>query len=421
MMRLAYFRLICCLAMAQIFGVYAQDINCQSIKMLDLQTAMFRAFAQSSGLSAAELEVWMGCADKTQAGFYPNPQFSMQIGDANVLPGSSDDDGLAWGIAQLFELGGKRCARVLAAQAQEDALRWELEIVKRNLRSEVIKRFAAIAQAQELMLLAEKQLELANNMVNTVGVKVQAGKESPVHLNKSVAAMAAAELDFRRAQRNFDSAKLALALLWGDCSADFLTVDYPLHSLKPLRTVKDLCLILCNNIDLIKGDYEILAACRRLELEKTLSIPDLILSFQVEHNDHFRSAQCGVGFTIPIPIFDRNQGGIARAQYEVYQRSHLKEQMKLDLELQVLQIYQDMATAYDQALIYEQKILGISQQAYLDIQTGFNEGKFDYLDVLDSQRSLFENQVAYIQILGTYHSLKAELERLVGCEPCLCD
>lgn len=400
---------------------FAQDVSFESpIKTIDLRTAIDRTLKYAPGIHAAEAGLWMRAGDTLQASLIPNPLFNIAVGQMSLYSNFDDDDGneVAYSISQLFELGGKRRARINAAEAEELAAKIDLEISVRDVYAKVVKRFIDAAAAQEAFELAEKQLQIAKNVLNTVAAKLEAGKVSAVQHYKSNAVLAAAELEYKRAKRAFNNAKQNLSFLWGQCTADFDSVSYPLFETFTPKPLSDLCLALGCNLEILKGEYEAWAAFQRIELEKARAVPDVILSAGVDHSNHFKSAALGFSLTVPIPVFDRNQGNIGKAECELSQIQFLQEQFKTELEEELVLTYELMLNAYEQLVAYRDMIIGLSHKTFDDLHSGFEEGKFEYLEVLDAQRSLFESQAAYISFLNQYHSCRAEIERILGVSSC---
>lgn len=422
MKKLICIKWIICFCVGMVWGsaFCDEDVpNCMP-KIIDLKTAINRALKAAPGIQSAELGLWIRAADTLQAGLIPNPLFNLAVGQVGLYNEFEDDDSneLAYSIAQLFELGGKRGARIGAAEAEEFAARLDLEIAVRDVYTKVVKRFIDVVAAQESLVLAVQQLNLAKNVLHTVEAKVEAGKLSLVQQHKSNSALVTAQLEVNKANRALASAKKNLALTWGQCNADFDSVCYPLYDIIAPKTLPDLCLALGCNLEILKGEYLAWAAFQRIELEKSRAVPDVILSAGIDHKHHFKSAAFGFSLTVPIPIFDRNQGYIAKAEFELSQIQVIQEIAKVDLQEDLIELYELLMNAYEQVIVYRDSIIELSTKTFNDIHTGFDEGKFEYLDVLDAQRTLFENQTAYISYLNQYYTSRAEIERILGVNSC---
>jgi len=120
------------------------------------------------------------------------------------------------------------------------------------------------------------------------------------------------------------------------------------------------------------------------------------------------------GISIPIPVFNRNQGNIEKARHEVVKAESDAAATKLTARNSAFQAHEDMINAYRQADILKSTILPAAEKAFRLAREGYRAGKFAYLEVLDSQRTLFETRAQYIAALRDYHKARAETERLTA-------
>jgi cobalt-zinc-cadmium efflux system outer membrane protein len=150
------------------------------------------------------------------------------------------------------------------------------------------------------------------------------------------------------------------------------------------------------------------------ELEKAKRVPDLTVSMGAKRNEELGINQAILGLSIPIPVFDRNQGNLQEA---------LSRTEKARDELRALQIQQStlLATAYERYRATQEEIDTIrtdilpgARSAYDAAVKGFEYGKFSFLDVLDAQRTFFQARSQYLAALLRGHQAMAEIERLIG-------
>jgi cobalt-zinc-cadmium efflux system outer membrane protein len=113
-------------------------------------------------------------------------------------------------------------------------------------------------------------------------------------------------------------------------------------------------------------------------------------------------------------VFDRNQGNL----HQAYQRvdKAVDEQMATELRLKtgLTQAYEALSAAQDEIRILGDKVLPKARSAFDVTNRGYELGKFGFLEVLDAQRTLFQNQILYIRALANYQRLVNEIERLVA-------
>ncbi|UCG58007.1 MAG: TolC family protein, partial [Phycisphaerales bacterium] len=121
-----------------------------------------------------------------------------------------------------------------------------------------------------------------------------------------------------------------------------------------------------------------------------------------------------VGLSIPVPLFDRNQGGIQEAGHLLAKTEDERRAAKASVLAALSAAVERLSGAYVEANVLKEEILPAAQSAFDAASEGYREGKFDYLSVLDAQRMLFEAKGQYIESLAGYHKARADVERLVG-------
>jgi outer membrane protein, heavy metal efflux system len=123
-----------------------------------------------------------------------------------------------------------------------------------------------------------------------------------------------------------------------------------------------------------------------------------------------------LGFSLPLPLFDRNQGGILEASARLTKAELERRAAEVRVSTALADAHQSLVNAADEVSTLHDEVLPAAEQAFQATQEGYRLGKFGLLDVLDIQRTLFETRGRYLEALATYHKAVAELERLSGEE-----
>jgi cobalt-zinc-cadmium efflux system outer membrane protein len=370
-------------------------------------------------IQAVAGDVFMRSADIVQVGLRPNPEFSVEVDDLDAQWRNNHITNpcyLTYSLAQLIETGGKRQARVLVADAARVVSIWDHEIAIQDLRHKVRTTFIDACAAQHKLALAAEHEKMAKKVLDTVSGKVKAGKLGSIQETKARVAHSSSKLAMIKALRALDTAKKQLIALLGCEELQFDCVDFPFYMLDRPVAFELLEKHLCCHPTLLKKDNEIETAYLNEELQRKQAIPDVTVEGGVSHTQSFNNMEFYFDVSIPLPFFDRNQGNIAKAYYQIQQIENQRDQISLDLESQLDIAYQDMVNAYDDAEVYKDQVLKEAVQAFNEIQEVFQQGKEDYLEVLDTQRSVFEAQEKYVDILQEYHKKQAEVEYIIGCE-----
>lgn len=395
-------------------GSYLGLLSAETILTFDQACAL--TFADSPKLKASEAEIEERLGDSTQAKALPNPLVGYSVenvfGNKNWRNWNAAET--RYELAQLIEIGGKRHYRSSVAKSEYFAAVADYEATKLQILNQLLKQFATVAAMQEHLQLAENQLKTAEEVLNAVKGKVDAGKVSPVQQHKAEIQLADAEMDYENAKVDLETAKEKLSLFWGSCSSDFDRVEFCFFTLIAPKALDDCFNDLEQHPDVLRMQFEQQAAFHALELEKSAAIPDITVSvgYKTIQDTHHKGMILGAA--IPLPIFDRNQGNIYRAKSEIIEAEQLALSLQLSLENKLAVTHRELQQAYNQADRFQKSVLKSAEQSFSYAKGGFNEGKFEYLDMLDAQRTLFDVREKYIQAVLNYHLKRADLEYLNG-------
>jgi cobalt-zinc-cadmium efflux system outer membrane protein len=394
----------------------------------DQAIAKTMSFSPKLRIAASEVQSAVGVA--TQSSVLPNPVASWSVenvwGNREWREWDSADS--RYELSQLVELGGKRKFRMQTARFQYYAAKAAFDARELSLLNRLLKLFTLVSAAQENLDVAFDQVKIAKEVYRTVAAKVEAGKVSLIQQNKAEIALSTAEINLEKAQAEFFKSKERIAALWGAMCPDFDRVDYPFYEVdEPIPFEK--CLSdLRNNPQLLRSQMEYAAARQYLNLEKSRAIPDVTLmvgckvvkdpgelgsSYSLGLSSRsFTNRGMILGASIPLPFFDRNQGNIQSARAQVDKAKDQYFDLELALENKLTISYMELMRAYNETEKIRSTVLKSAIQSLELAREGYNEGKFEYLDMLDSQKTLFEVKERYIQALINYHQSQADIEYL---------
>jgi cobalt-zinc-cadmium efflux system outer membrane protein len=151
-----------------------------------------------------------------------------------------------------------------------------------------------------------------------------------------------------------------------------------------------------------------------LDLEKSQRIPDLTLSVGSQYDERERERVNVVGLSMPIPLFNRNQGNVLAAARRADQARDLRNASELSLRTEIQTALDQWMTANTEVTSFNQAILPAAQNAVDTATRGFEMGKFNFLDVLDAQRTLISARTQYIRALAEATDAWVRIERVFG-------
>ncbi|PFH11944.1 cobalt-zinc-cadmium efflux system outer membrane protein [Collimonas sp. PA-H2] len=379
---------------------------------LTLQQALRQAFKSNPELAAAALEVKAVEASILQAGARPNPQVSALLEDTRKATRTSTVQ-----LNQTLELGGKRDARIKAAEKGRDAAQADYLTKRADVRGAVVGAYFAALEAQENLQLLQNSLQLAQRASEIAAKRVAAGKVAPIEATKARVAEAGVRVELQQANSSLNIARRALAVTWGDMTPAFSTVDGHINDLPALPDLAVALERLQNSPAFVKTRVEVERRQALVQLERSRRIPDVTVSIGGKRVEENRQNQMIFGLSVPIPVFDRNQGNLQEAlQRADKARDELRgAQLKLDGELR--DAYERLKLGRQQVAAFQGEILPAAQNTYEITSKGFELGKFSFLEVLDAQRVLFQAKSQALRALAETHRAATEIERVAGAFP----
>ncbi|UPL07850.1 cobalt-zinc-cadmium resistance protein [Pseudomonas sp. IsoF] len=383
--------------------------SAQASAGLSLPEALAAAFAQNPELAAAGREVGVAEGERRQAGLLPNPELSWEAEDTR-----RDTRTTTVTLSQPFELGGKRGARVAVATTGQAIAQLELERQRNGLRADVVQAFHTALRAQTALELAQQSQALTERGLRVVQGRVTAGQASPVEATRAQVQLAQAQSEVGRAASQRSVAYQALARLTGSPLATFDHLQAAKLSPGAAPTAEAL-------LDKVEQTAEWRLAAAQVERgeaslgsEKAQRIPDLTVSLGSQYSREDRERVNVVGLSMPLPLFDRNQGNVLVAARRADQARDLRNAVELRLRSETRSALSQWATAMQEVQAYDRTILPSAQQAVDTATRGFEMGKFAFLDVLDAQRTLIEARGLYLAALAAATDARAQLERVYG-------
>ena len=391
---------------AAISGLMAPAAFAQSIS---LPQALSTAMDANPDLAAARQEIGIADGARKQAGLIPNPTISYDVEDTRRNTSQTTVS-----LSQTLELGGKRGARVDVATYGQTAAQLELDRRVNVLRADVVQAFYAALRAQTGLDLAKQSLELTERGLRIVDGRVRAGKSSPVEATRAQVQLAEAKLQVRRAETEKTTAYQQLAQITGSSVTVFDRLESStLSPGLPPRT-EELLSKLDQTAEMRQALVQIDKSDASLGSEKAQRIPNLTVSVGSQYDRSVREQVNTVGLSMPLPLFDRNQGNILSASRRADQARDQRNAVELRLRTETQTALTQWTTAMQEVESYDKTILPSAQQAVETATRGFEMGKFGFIEVLDAQRTLIVARGQYLDSLATATNARAQVERVYG-------
>ncbi len=383
---------------------------------ITLRRALSLALLRNPELAAFSWEVRAREARALQASLLPNPEISVELEN---IGGSGEASGFEQtettiGLSQLIELGGKRLKRTRVAALESDLAAWDYEIKRLDVLTDVTQAFLDVQSAQGRQALDIELVRLAAEFVDIVSQRVQAGRTSPAEESRARVALSNAQIELGRTQRALESAHKRLAATWGSLTPQFQGVTGNFGLSQSIPEIDQLLKFISQNPEIARWAVEMQRRGAVLSLAKAQGIPDPSIGGGLRRLNESDDNAFVVGLSIPVPIFNRNQGATEAARMRINQGDWARRATELRIGTLIAESYQGLSTAFNEATTLQSSVLPEAQKAFDTINDGYKLGKFGFLEVLDAQRTLFDSRSQYLLSLTEYQKAKADLERLIG-------
>jgi outer membrane protein, heavy metal efflux system len=387
-------------------------VPARAAEVLTLSQALAMALDKNPELAAARQRVHAAGGRAQQARLWPNPELELSAED---MP--ADDVGLSKsknmiGIAQTVPFPGKKSLDARIGRREISATENEYRARERELVRAVKSAFYRALAAEQKVMVSGQLLDLSHSLVNTAGKRVEAGAAGNQESLRAEIEMERARVELTAARRELTEAQEELATLLGrprqplgalqgELRADVMTIDAAKLTQHPdLRAARA-------NRERAELEW------RRARLEP---LPDVTLGVAGGRAEAENESLVEFRVSLPLPLFDRGQGRKRETRA-------LADIARYDLDATEQRLGQDfdvagarLRAAGEQVETYRARILPKAEEALRLVRGGFEAGKFGFLDLVDTQRTLAEARLAYLDKLLELNLARTDLEALAGTQ-----
>lgn len=386
---------------------------------MTLHDAIAMALNNNPELRSSEAKTDAATGRSCQARLWTNPELTLSAEDWPVNGGGGfADSKQTVGVAQTIPFPGKK---KLDRQIGVTGVRLsevELSLRRLELIRGVKVAFYHVLAAGRLVEVAGELVKVAESSASTAAKRAVAGAVADQEQLRAEILLEQARTELAGYERDLVMARQTLAQLLGRPDLFELPVSGTLtevantslldQSPKQWLAIHPGVVAAKTNRDM--ADLEL----RRARLEP---YPNVTMDVSGGRIGETGQSIMQLGLSVPVPVFDRSQGRKQETQANV----RIAEADQATIEQRLLRAWgtasQRFRTAVDQAANYRERILPKANEALRLVQTGFEQGKFGFNDLLDTQRTTAEVRLAYQQKLLELNVAKAELESLLNRTP----
>ncbi|HEX7893505.1 MAG TPA: TolC family protein [Terriglobales bacterium] len=392
-----------------------------AVTRISLDDAIRLALANSPSIRATRTQIAQSQAQEVTADFRPNPVLSWDSQFVPIFsPGQFSTDTLNniqqfdVGVSYLFERGGKRGARYRAAVDQTTVTRAQVRDAERTLTFNVAQQFINALLAQSTLQFAQQDLSGFENTVRISEERYRVGDISEGDLLKIKLQTLQFQTDVSAARVALVQAFAALRQLIG---YQALPPDFQLQgdlayepftsSLDKLDTVA-----LQERPDVLAAREGITAARSQVAVAKAGGKQDLGVGIDFSHVSGVSGTS--LFFNIPLPVFNRNQGEIARTNSAFEQAQFLETVAEQSALTDVRNAYETANANQEVVKLYVSGYLKQAQDSRDITNYAYNRGAVSLLDLLDAERSYRSTELAYRQTLANYMISVEQVKQAIG-------
>ena len=422
LMSRAAFPSAACLSFAM---AVSQPMRAQSALTWDQTKARFESsneFLKADAVNVDEMK-----AAEITAFLRPNPQFTLSADGTQLVP----HDG-AWqptrgtqiqtNFAYLHERQHKRELRLETAKEGTQIASSQHTDLERNLLFNLRVGFVTVLQSKAVLDLTKQELEYYDKIIEISRERFKAGGMAQVDLDRVELQRAQYESDWQAAEVNLRTAKIQLQQMLNDkTSVDQFDVDGPFEFsdiLSPLDDFRQAALD--HRPDLQAAVESIQQAKSTYKLAVADGSTDPTFSGWYTNNPSFNNPNAlqtlGLSISVPLRIFDRNQGEKKRTYLDIGRNQHLEEFARAQVFTDVDSAYAQVKSSVILLRPYKEKYLAQATRVRDTVTFSWQKGAASLMDFLNAQSDYRQVQLAYVQLVGAYLTAAGQMNLAVGQE-----
>lgn len=395
---------------------------------LTLNAATQEALTKNLSFRAELERIGVAEGQVRQAELRPNPVASATIATDRFAANEGEGSRSA-GIDQEFETAGKRRYRILTARSDLDRARHETEVAERDLIAKTQQTYFTLVLNERDLDLAHRTSDVIERFVALNRKRVQAGDLPGLELNLAEVELARARKNEQDFERRYRETSAQLNLLLGR-PQDSLPVEPasdfspPQPSLPGDRAFVEYAVL--HRPDLLAAESNMEARTNAARLARAFRIPNVTLGLSYERQRSILGVDNGlllgsrldrlVAFTasVPLPLFGRNQGNIASAEYEKRGAAESALYLRSVVGSQIAQALSNYRSHVSTRALFERSILPQLEKNLEAIVEAYRLGNESIFAVIQVQRTYFETRHEYLQTLIDLENDRIALEKAAG-------
>ena len=387
-----------------------------------------RFLAVNPTLLAGQINVNESRAQEITAYLRPNPDFALATDGTQLTPYQGVWRPFAGtqfspSVTYLHERGHKRELRLESAQKGTALAQFQQTDLERNLVFNLHNAFVQALQAKAVLALAQENLAYYDQMLSVSGDRLKAGDIAQVDFDRLEVQRIQYETDVQTSTVTVRTAKIQLLTLLNDRTpVDQFDVTGPFENFtEPVLLLEELHTIaLATRPDLRAAAQSVDKAQTDYRLAYANGSADTTFGMWWTHNPSFNNPYdyntIGANVSIPLRIFDRNQGEKARTQLDISRMQRLRDANEVQVFSDVDSAYVTLTSNLELVRRYKSNYLARAAKVRDTIAFSYQRGGASLLDFLNAQGDYRTVRLSYLNLVGSFMTAANQLNLAVGRE-----
>jgi cobalt-zinc-cadmium efflux system outer membrane protein len=393
-----------------------QSAQPEPAEPLALQDALALALMRNAELEMFSWDVRSTEARTLQSGKFPNPQLDFRVYRLGIPRVSADPDDSRSRVilSQVLQIGGKRRREVLVGQAENQLAGWDYEAKRIEVATTVTGHFVAVLGAQRRVESNRRFVEYLEQMRDRVSTLVETGAMRALETHQVTRQVGLARIDLQRAESGLAVSRFRLAATWSNQSPQFTEAEGDLEQVAIVPDIDIVIALAQSSPAIARWDAEFERGQAAVALAKSRRVPDITVGAGMRWQENVDERDYLVDVEIGLPIFDRKQGEIREAQFNMARAKSAKESAEAMSRELIAEFYYQMTESRAVSMTMAEEVVPSARAAVESLGRAVEVDPSRLGDLLDARRDLARAEVEYTDTLVDYHQALAGLEGIVG-------
>jgi cobalt-zinc-cadmium efflux system outer membrane protein len=385
------------------------------VENLTLEQALEMAERLRPELAEAMAAAEAAAGRAQQAGTFPNPEAILGAQQIPFSGSSPNEREYVAGIGQTLPIGN-RLSKARKAELLDREVRIRgLEVRHREIRKRVHTAFATALYQEKAFQTQSRIRENAEKAAATTKARVEAGDALREDLARSEMEFARAKVEQQRAEALHKQALVELASAVGDAGLLINSLEGTLDTTFEIPTLEALAASLSSQPEVAQADADIRARSARVDLAKAERIPDVKVELLYHRLEATKSDTLDVGLSIPLPLFNRNQGRLREAQAEVAAAQARSRMAQNEVQTRLRDAHLQLIASLANRRTFQAEILERADTVLKSAEARYEAGDISLAEVLPVRRDWAAVQLSYLEslreVMQTWAALSPFVEK----------